>query len=144
MSPGPRMSLNLCRSASSNDANCPLASRGYRSLVSFTSPARSRRALLLDSVLMGGVVFRRQIFAAFVTPCPLAIHIVAVIATIYHWDFLTFCSIFPFHAFLVYFFVPCSKGITRVWGFKVRFSFVSSTLPPPPECGLSACTVCTQ
>ena len=47
--------------------------------------------------------------------------------TIYHWDFLTFCSIFPFHPFLVSFFVPCSKGITRVWGFKVRFSFLSST-----------------
>ena len=69
----------------------------------------------MDSVLLGiFVVF--TIFAALVTHCPLAIHIVAVIATIYHWDFLTFCSIFPFHAFLVYFFVPCSKGGLRVFG----------------------------
>ena len=35
-------------------------------------------------------------------------------------------------------------GITRVWGFKVRFSFVSSTPAPPAECGLGVCTVCTE
>ena len=115
MSPGPKMSRKLWRSASSREANCPLARRGYRSLVSFTSPCWSKRALLVEIVLSATVVFRRQIFAALVNSCLLATHIVAVNGTIYHWDFLTFCLIFPFHAFLVCFFVTYSRGL-RVFG----------------------------
>ena len=118
-SPGPRMSRNLCRSASSREANWPLASRGYRSLVSFTSPVWSRRVLLLDRVRLGITLFMSHNFAAaLLAPCLLAIHIVAVIASIFHWDFLTFCSVFPFHTFLVSFFVPCSNGDYACLGFQ--------------------------
>ena len=133
------MSLNLCKSASSRDANCPLASLGYLSLVNFTSPGWSHNTLLLDNVLMFGVDLFKiwQSFAALESPpCILAIHIGHVIAATYHSGISSlFARYFPFTHFLSLSLCLAAKGITRVWGFKVRFSFVSSTLAPRTRMG---------
>ena len=113
------MSLNLCKSASSRDANCPLASLGYLSLVNFTSPGWSHNTLLLDNVLMFGVDLFKiwQSFAALESPpCILAIHIGHVIAATYHSGISSlFARYFPFTHFLSLSLCLAARGL-RVFG----------------------------
>ena len=113
------MSLNLCKSASSRDANWPLASLGYLSLVNFTSPGWSHNTLLLDNVLiLGAVLFKIwQSFAALESPpCILAIHIGHVIAATYHSGISSlFARYFPFTHFLSLSLCLAARGL-RVFG----------------------------